>query len=136
MLTSLLQILTPIEAVTDDSVEYNFRLPKSLVPRYTILSECLVSCRISVERFLNNKWEGVTEVDNIAYIDGLSSSLFKLCDITLNDTLIKSANNYSFVSNHLSQLLSYSPVNQKTLGRLSGGYPDANDPDNTMSMFF
>ena len=89
-----------------------------------------------MERYLNNKWEGVEESDNIAYIDGLSSSLFKLCDITLNDTLIKSANNYSFVSNHLSQLLSYSPVNKKTLGRLSGGYPDAHDPDTTISMFF
>ncbi len=156
LLDNAFHVLSPITAFSPTSTEWTFRIPKTIIPRsegfpfrssarsvnillcfrYTLLSELFCSCQISIERVMTGTGavQPLELEDNVAPIDMLGSSLFEKVEIFLNDVLVQSSNNFMNISNRLSNILSFTKEQRKTLFRLEASYPDTDDPDDTRRM--
>ncbi len=98
-----------------------------------MLGEIFCCVKLSLHRVKSDGTvEAVDDDDNCAPIDMIGSCLFEKVDLTLNDIDVDSQNSYLPVSNSISNILSFTGEQRKTLLRLESSSPDDDDPDQTI----
>ncbi len=75
--------LTPVSATTPTSTEFHFKIHKNILPRYTMLSEIFVSCKLVIVKVTKSTGtvSCTSDDDNIAVIDMPGTALFKKAEV-------------------------------------------------------